>query len=78
MTSTPRKKCEKDLLSRLLFLVKELEPWEHKLMSANRRAKLRMKKEKENYVEEKEREQVNSATGTLYVVQNTVAAICIW
>ena len=55
---TPRKKCEKDLRARLLFLLKELEPWEHKLLSAHRRAKLRMKKEKETYVEEPEREHV--------------------
>lgn len=42
--------CE-ELYSRLTFLLNELEPWESKLVQARRRMKLKMRREKECYVE---------------------------
>ncbi len=37
-----------------MFLLNELEPWEPKLLLANKRAKIRLRKEHESYVEEPE------------------------
>ena len=42
---------EAELYDRLEFLLKELEPWESKLIQANRRMRLKMKKEKNSYTE---------------------------
>ncbi|ELU05585.1 hypothetical protein CAPTEDRAFT_222182 [Capitella teleta] len=47
-----RKKCEKELYESLERLLKELEPWEQKLIAINRKAKIKMRKEQEMYVEE--------------------------
>ncbi|XP_069132417.1 uncharacterized bromodomain-containing protein 10-like [Argopecten irradians] len=49
----PRKRCVVDLHGRLLFLLKELEPWEQKLIQATRKARLKMHKEHTTFVEEK-------------------------
>ena len=48
----PRKRCEAELYQRLTYLLKELEPWEQKLVAANKRAKIKVRKEQENYKEE--------------------------
>jgi hypothetical protein len=53
-----RKKCEKELHERLQYLLKELEPWEQKLIQINRKAKIKMRKEQESYVEEVEPREV--------------------
>lgn len=53
-----RKKCERDLCDQLKYLLKELEPWEQKLLLLNRKAKMKMRKEHESYVEEVEKEEV--------------------
>lgn len=37
-----------------MYLLSELEPWEAKLQQANKRAKVRLRKEHESYVEEPE------------------------
>ena len=50
----PRKRYEKELHDRLEYLLTELEPWEQKLLQANKRAKIRLRKEHESYVEEPE------------------------
>ena len=50
----PRKRCEKELHDRLEYLLTELEPWEQKLLQANKRAKIRLRKQHESYVEEPE------------------------
>ena len=50
----PRRRCEKELHDRLVYLLSELEPWEQKLQQANKKAKIRLRKEHESYVEEPE------------------------
>ncbi len=52
--AAPWKRCEKELYGRLAFLLSELEPWEGRLLQANKKAKLRVRKEHESYVEEPE------------------------
>ncbi|XP_041367368.1 uncharacterized protein KIAA2026-like [Gigantopelta aegis] len=52
----PRKRCVIELHERLLFLLNELEPWETKLCQATRRARVKMRKEFENYKEEEPQE----------------------
>ncbi|XP_036365905.1 uncharacterized protein KIAA2026-like isoform X3 [Octopus sinensis] len=47
-----RKRCVIELHSRLNYLLKELEPWEAKLIQANRRARRKMKREQESFKEE--------------------------
>ena len=49
---SPRKKCVKELHERLIYLIKELEPWEQKLIAAHKKARIKMRKEHEAYVEE--------------------------
>ena len=49
--SGKRKRCEQELYDRLLYLLKELEPWEQKLLQAHKKARLKMRKEQENYKE---------------------------
>ncbi|KAL4225137.1 hypothetical protein ACF0H5_015830 [Mactra antiquata] len=46
----PRKKNVVVLHERIEYLLKELEPWESKLQQATRRARLRMRKEMEDYL----------------------------
>ncbi|XP_060572711.1 uncharacterized protein LOC132730744 [Ruditapes philippinarum] len=46
----PRKKNIVILHERLQFLLKELEPWESKLQQASKRARLRLRKEMEDYI----------------------------
>ncbi|XP_045177152.2 uncharacterized protein LOC123537483 [Mercenaria mercenaria] len=46
----PRKKNIMILHERLQFLLKELEPWESKLQQASKRARLRLRKEMEDYI----------------------------
>ncbi|XP_060068222.1 mucin-2-like [Ylistrum balloti] len=53
----PRKRCVVDLHGRLLFLLKELEPWEQKLIQATRKARIKMHKEQTSYVEEPQQEE---------------------
>ncbi|KAK6190914.1 hypothetical protein SNE40_002680 [Patella caerulea] len=48
----PRKKCIVDLHDRLAFLLNELEPWESKLNAAMRKARVKIRREFEDYVEE--------------------------
>ncbi|XP_074660494.1 uncharacterized protein LOC141912956 [Tubulanus polymorphus] len=48
--------CVEELHDRLAYLLKELEPWEQKLLLANRRMKRKMKKEMEDWKEEPEQE----------------------
>ena len=43
-----------ELLERLEELLKELDPWEFKLQQANKKARMKMCKEKEMYKEEAE------------------------
>ena len=50
----PRKRCVSELYERLTYLLKELEPWESKLVAANKKARIKLRKEKESYVEEPE------------------------
>ncbi|XP_014770738.1 mucin-4 [Octopus bimaculoides] len=50
-----RKRCVIELHSRLNYLLKELEPWEAKLIQANRRARRKMKREQESFKEEQVR-----------------------
>ena len=50
----PRKRCVADLYARLDYLLKELEPWEGKLLQATKKAKLKLRKEQDDYVEEPE------------------------
>ena len=50
----PRKRCVVLLHSRLEYLLKELEPWEAKLNQATKRARIRLRKEVEDYVEKEE------------------------
>ena len=50
----PRKKCVKELRERLLYLIKELDPWEQKLLAAHKKARIKLRKEHEAYVEEPE------------------------
>ena len=45
-----------ELYNRLKFLLEELEPWDQKLSQANRKARLKIKKELETYEEEPEPE----------------------
>ncbi|KAL5007744.1 hypothetical protein ScPMuIL_016550 [Solemya velum] len=53
-TKSPRrKKCVSDLYARLEYLLKELEPWETKLVQAAKKARIKLRKEKESYKEEK-------------------------
>ena len=42
------------LHNRLEYLLKELEPWEAKLNQATKRARIRLRKEVEDYVEKEE------------------------
>ncbi|XP_064601292.1 uncharacterized bromodomain-containing protein 10-like [Liolophura sinensis] len=49
-----RKKCVTELYDRLVFLLKELEPWESKLVQATKRARAKLRKEKQDYVDEEE------------------------
>lgn len=56
---TPRKRKEVELYDRLCYLLKELEPWEQKLIQANKKAKIKLRREHENYVPEPEIEEVN-------------------
>ena len=51
MKPPQRKKCVVQLHNRLVYLLKELEPWEQKLMQATKKARLKMKKEYEYYDE---------------------------
>ena len=51
MKPPPRKKNVIILHERLEYLLKELEPWESKLQQATKRARIRLRKEKEDYVE---------------------------
>jgi len=44
--------CEVELHERLSCLLAELEPYEQKLMQLNRRMKIKLRKEHENYIEE--------------------------
>ena len=50
----PRKRCVGELHDKLLYLLKELEPWEAKLSQAFKKAMIKMRKEHEAYVEEPE------------------------
>ena len=54
LRTAQRKRCEVDLHKRLEFLYGELEPWEPKLIAANKRARLKLRKEQENYCDEPE------------------------
>ena len=54
----PRKRCVTELFDRLVYLLKELEPWESKLIQANRKARMKMRKEHESYREEPEEKEV--------------------
>lgn len=47
-----RKQCEIELHQRLAFLLKELEPWEQKLVQAVRRARIKLRREFDDYKEE--------------------------
>lgn len=47
-----QKKCVTELHARLTYLLKELEPWEAKLIQANQKARRKMKREQETYKEE--------------------------
>lgn len=47
----PRKKNVVELHERLMCLLKELEPWEHKLSQATRNARIRLRREVEDYEE---------------------------
>lgn len=49
-----RKRCERELHDRLELLLKELEPWEQKLIAAQRKARIKMRREMQNYVEKVE------------------------
>ncbi|XP_052065701.1 uncharacterized protein KIAA2026-like [Mytilus californianus] len=64
-----RKRCVVQLHNRLCYLLKELEPWEQKLIQATKKARLKMKKEYECYDEKDDdgwesdhSESTNSAT----------------
>ena len=50
----PRKRCVVLLYNRLSYLLKELEPWEAKLTQATKRARIKLRKEVEDYVEKEE------------------------
>ena len=63
ITPPPRKRCVVELHKRLLFLQKELEPWEHKLQQATKRARIKLKKEQETYKEVTEKEKVGTDGG---------------
>ena len=54
MKPVPRKKCVKDLHERLLYIIKELDSWDQKLLAARKRMRIKLRKEVENYVEPKE------------------------
>lgn len=49
-----------ELYERLLFLLKELEPWESKLVQATKRARAKLRKEKQDYVDEEEEKVLTS------------------
>ena len=49
VVATPRKRCVVELHARLLYLLRELEPWESKLVAANKRAKVKMSKEEAQF-----------------------------
>jgi len=44
--------CELELHERLTSLLTELEPYEQKLIQLNKKMKIKLRKEHENYVEE--------------------------
>ncbi|XP_013420345.1 uncharacterized protein KIAA2026 [Lingula anatina] len=48
----PRKRCVAELHERLTYLLSELEPWEAKLIQANKKAKTKLRKEQEEYEDE--------------------------
>ena len=50
----PRKRCVVLLYNRLSYLLKELEPWESKLTQATKRARIKLRKEVEDFVEKEE------------------------
>jgi hypothetical protein len=53
--------CEAELLNRLSSLLTELEPFEPKLLQFNKKTKIKMRKEQENYEEEPtDKEQVGT------------------
>ncbi|XP_064634426.1 uncharacterized protein LOC135492146 isoform X2 [Lineus longissimus] len=54
----PRKKCVGELHERLVYLLKELDPWENKLIQANRKMRERVKKEVDEYEEPEEPEEI--------------------
>ena len=59
--------CEMDLHQRLSYLLAEMEPYEQKLIQLNRKMKIKLRKEHENYVEEPpDKQQVNKLTVCLY------------
>jgi hypothetical protein len=49
---------ERKLVERLELLLQELEPWEAKLLQCNRRAKMKLMQDVENYKEECRRQEV--------------------
>ncbi|XP_067654927.1 uncharacterized bromodomain-containing protein 10-like [Haliotis asinina] len=53
----PRKRCEVDLHARLMYLLKELEPWETKLLQARRKARVKIRKELDEFKEEEVKKQ---------------------
>ncbi|XP_071100239.1 uncharacterized bromodomain-containing protein 10-like [Haliotis cracherodii] len=54
---TSRKRCEVELHARLLYLLKELEPWETKLLQARRKARVKIRKELDEFKEEEFKKQ---------------------
>ena len=57
----PRKKDVVELHERLCYLLKELEPWDQKLIQVNKKAKIKLRREHESYVEETEKEEVSGS-----------------
>ena len=49
-----RKGCDVDLHERFFCLLKELEPFEQRLIQVNKKKKIQMRKEHENYREQPE------------------------
>jgi len=55
--------CEMELHERLSCLLAELEPYEQKLIQLNKKMKIKLRKEHENYTEEPpDKQQVKIAT----------------
>jgi len=50
--------CEMELHERLSCLLAELEPYEQKLVQLNKKMKIKLRKEHENYAEEQPGKQV--------------------